>query len=119
VLDELSDDEVSPESDEESEPLDESPLLSLDESPEELSPLDDPESLELLPLELPDELLPLLEYELPLLLDDELLLPEDELPLELLEQQSQQQQPAWWLNCHSPVSFVRTQFTSRSVITRV
>ena len=90
-----------------------------DESPDELSLLDDPESLEPLPLELLDELLPLLEYELPL--DDELLRPDDELPLPLLEllQQSQQQQPAWWLNCQSPVSFVRTPFTIRNVMTRV
>ena len=121
-LDELSvelNDELLPPDDElPLTPDEESELL--DELLEELSLLDDPESLELLLLELPDELLPLPEDELPLLLDDELPLPEDELPLlELLEQQSQQQQPAWWLNCQSPVCFVRTPFTSRRVITRV
>ena len=108
-LDEVSEDELSPEPADESEPL--------DESPEELSPLDEPESPKPLPLELPDELLPLLDDDLPLLLDDELLLPDE--PLDPLEQQSQQQQPAWWLNCQSPVCLVSTPPTSCNVIVRV
>jgi hypothetical protein len=80
------------------------PLLDPLEDPLDDPPLDEPGGT----LLEPEELLPELEYEL---LEDPLLEP--------LEQHSQQQHPAWWLNIQGPTVLDRQQLSMCSVTTRV